>query len=426
MAGTLSHSFTTSSANVNLTSLGAEDYAIFRSGQSLANVYRKTGGGSLITIAEYDPGGVFDLDEEPKSRTFDGTADATPTQSAPTDEVARVVSFSTTLAGGFEFTLPAGTGVRTAKIYVMAYSQGATPIGNLFCHLSDSSATDINANYTGSSSTDAYVVIDLSWNANSASQTLQVIWTVTATAGATVKAAQWGALWISPEAGGGTALTGQSITSGQGTLGASVSKALTGQAITSGQGNLGDVITKALSGQAITSGQGNLSDNIDKALSGQAVTASQGALVDNVAYALSGQQINVQQGSIAAAGDVTLALTGQTITASQGTLTVENDVIDQLGYWGNPKKKTKPVEYEVVEAPQEVIVVKAEPKVDLKALRLFEIQQALLLEQELARIQSINELKQDLLREYMMQEQVEQQMKQEEETIVLMMMTLLN
>jgi hypothetical protein len=201
--GTLSHSFTTSSANVNLTSLGAQDYAIFRTGQTLANSYRKTGGGLSITIAEYDPSTVFTLDEESKSRTFRGT-DATPSQSAATGDVARVVSFGTTQAGGFEFTLPAGVGVQTAKLYVMAYNEGATPIANLFCHLSDSSATDINANFTGSTGADAFVVIDLSWNANSASQTLQVRWTVTATAGSEVKAAQWGALWISAEAGGAT------------------------------------------------------------------------------------------------------------------------------------------------------------------------------------------------------------------------------
>lgn len=198
--GTLSQSIASSSANVNLTSLGAQDYAIFRAGQSLANVYRKTGGGSLITIAEYDPSTVFSLDEEWKSRTFDGTADATPTQAAATGTCSRVVSFGTTAAGGHELTFPAGVGVRTAKIYVMAYNEGPTPVANLFCHLSDSSATDINVDFTGTSGADNFVVIDLSWSANSASQSLQVRWTVKATASSQVKATHWGAAWVSAEA----------------------------------------------------------------------------------------------------------------------------------------------------------------------------------------------------------------------------------
>jgi hypothetical protein len=186
-----------------MTSLGAQDYAIFRAGQSLANVYRKTGGGSLITIAEYDPLTAYSLDEESKSRTYNGTADATPTQSGATGDCSRVVSFSTLAAGGHELTFPAGTGVRTAKIYVMVYNEGPTPVANLFCHLSDSSATDINANYTGTSGADNFVVIDLSWNADSASQSLQVRWTATATVGLAVKATHWGAAWVSAEAGGG-------------------------------------------------------------------------------------------------------------------------------------------------------------------------------------------------------------------------------
>jgi hypothetical protein len=200
--GTLSHSLTNSSANANLVTPSGEDIAIFRTGQSLANVYRKTGGGSLIAIAEYDPGTAFSLDEESKSRTYDGVGITTPAQGAATGDCSRVVAFGTTSAGGHELTFPAGTGVRTAKIYVMAYNE-ETPVGNLFCHLSDSSATDINVNYTGSSGADNFVVIDLSWNANSASQTLQVRWTVPATGTPRVKATHWGAAWVSAEAGGG-------------------------------------------------------------------------------------------------------------------------------------------------------------------------------------------------------------------------------
>lgn len=117
--------------------------------------------------------------------------------------------------------------------------------------------------------------------------------------------------FVESTAGGTTVnLTGQSITSAQGTVtatgGAIVS--LAGQSTTASQGTLtvvtGGAVTVALSGQSITSAQG-------------LVTATGAAVVG-----LSGQEITPSFGTLLATGAANVTLNGQEATLSQGVVTV--------------------------------------------------------------------------------------------------------
>ena len=117
--------------------------------------------------------------------------------------------------------------------------------------------------------------------------------------------------FVESTAGGTTVnLTGQSITSAQGTVtatgGAIVS--LAGQSATASQGTLtvvtGGAVTVSLSGQSITSAQG-------------VVTATGAAVVG-----LSGQEITPSFGTLLATGAANVTLNGQEAAFSQGVVTV--------------------------------------------------------------------------------------------------------
>jgi len=78
-AATISGSISVNSSAVDLTALGGADYLINRAGETPNNGHRKTGGGSTISVTEFDPSGIYTLDHEDKStRPFSAT-DATPT-----------------------------------------------------------------------------------------------------------------------------------------------------------------------------------------------------------------------------------------------------------------------------------------------------------------------------------------------------------
>lgn len=136
-------------------------------------------------------------------------------------------------------------------------------------------------------------------------------------------------------AGGGVtvSLTGQAVTSAQGTVtatgGAIVS--LTGQSATASQGTLtvvtGGAVTVALSGQSITSAQGLVTATgaAVVGLSGQEITSSFGTLVVTGAasVSLSGQEATFSQGTVTvttAAAPTIVSLLGQSITSNIGTI----------------------------------------------------------------------------------------------------------
>jgi len=120
-------------------------------------------------------------------------------------------------------------------------------------------------------------------------------------------------------------LTGQSITSGQGTVtvaSTGVTVALTGQAVTSGQGAFTQAVSNALTGRSITSGRGTLKGTVSKSLTGSAVTSGQGATVPALAPTLTGQVGTTGAGGVTP--DAQVAVTGLSETASQGSVTPES------------------------------------------------------------------------------------------------------
>lgn len=188
---------TADSNPVNFTSLGAADYLIYRAGQTLANGYKKSGGGGLITVTEYDPSNVYSLDEQNKAaRTYTAT-DATP--SNPTNVIAnaRVVNYGTNQQGGVNIVLPAGIATRTAKLYVMGYGNIAEACSfSAVCTLSDSSASQTTS-FTGATNADNFLRIDLDYSAAANSQTLNVIWRLNTCTTSAVRAAHFGGAWVS-------------------------------------------------------------------------------------------------------------------------------------------------------------------------------------------------------------------------------------
>lgn len=145
------------------------------------------------------------------------------------------------------------------------------------------------------------------------------------------------------------ALTGIGITSSQGTLTLNLRPTdIVGQAITLSQGTVsavGDGVTVNLSGVEITSAQGFVQGGV-QAISGQAITSAQGTPALDLSVPISGLEITSSQGSVGPSQDaddvfmtisqgtvspaLSLALTGQAITSAQGAVGVTGDVTLEL------------------------------------------------------------------------------------------------
>ena len=119
--------------------------------------------------------------------------------------------------------------------------------------------------------------------------------------------------YLAPAGGGNVtvALTGQSITSQQGTLTVADGETALGQYATFSAGTLSPGTAIALSGQAITSAQGSVSPATDVSASGQAATFA--------------------QGSLTVVGDITVPLNGQSMTAYQGSVTAPSSGVGGYG-----------------------------------------------------------------------------------------------
>lgn len=193
--GSVTATVSASSANVSLTALGGADFAIYNGDTSLATFHRKNGGGAVISVAEYDPNGSYSVDSESKSRTFSAT-DATPTASVSSGNCARAVSFGSVNPVGFTITLPAGTGQRTAKLYVMAYNNNSSGLdAEVVCTLADGSG-NVTTNYTINAGADNFLVIDLTYTANSTT-TLSARFNLKTASSSAIRAVHFGAAWVS-------------------------------------------------------------------------------------------------------------------------------------------------------------------------------------------------------------------------------------
>jgi hypothetical protein len=183
---------------VDLTARGGADYHIFNSAEALNAGDRKSGGSSTITVVEYDPSSAYTSDTEGKSRAISAT-DAVPTSSVSRSTVWRLFNAVALPEGGVSISLPAGTGLRNASIYVMAYHAASTaPRFQAVATLSDGSASPQTTNYSVPvAGNDYYLRIDVTYNAANAGQTLDVVWKFVGEVASTVRTVQYIASWVS-------------------------------------------------------------------------------------------------------------------------------------------------------------------------------------------------------------------------------------
>lgn len=166
--GSLSGTIAAQTANVNLTSEGASDWAHWgRGGTSgfnhKAGVTQQISNFTLLgSTAPMSLGGLaYSL----------SWTDGTPTASASS---AQYVSVSSFVGNGFRITVPADTNVRTLRLYVGAsYSQG-----KLQAQLSDSSAPTYTDTSVSAPSGMKNFVYTISYKASSANQWLTVSYTM--------------------------------------------------------------------------------------------------------------------------------------------------------------------------------------------------------------------------------------------------------
>jgi len=199
VSGQITANIVDSSANVDLTALGGSDYHIYNAASALNVGHRKSGGGSTINVFLYDPlPNGYAQDSQDQARTYTAS-DATPTASVSSVNHARIVKFSGNLPeGGVRMTVPAGTALKSAKFYVMGYTQGATANQmSAVISLSDNSVAPVTINKTIATNAGTYHVINVDFKASSAGQTLTVIWKFNAVATDTLRAVFYGATWVS-------------------------------------------------------------------------------------------------------------------------------------------------------------------------------------------------------------------------------------
>ena len=283
---------TSSASNVDLTALGAADYVIYNGNTALTTFNRKSGGGSLISVVEYDPSSAYTVDTENKSRIF-SASDATPTSSVSTGDCARSVSFGTQAAGGFITTFPASTGERTCKVYVMGFNNDAVN-GNsveVVCTLGDASASDTKtASITPFN--DNFFVIDVTYTANSTT-TLDVRFNLQSSAPTTtIRATHWGAAWVSsPTATGSTGTV--ATTNANDTSAASGTTTVTGTFSTT---NANDAPTA--SGTTIVTGTGSTTNANDSVVA----SGSVGAAVSGTSTTTNANDTSTASGTTTIAG----------------------------------------------------------------------------------------------------------------------------
>jgi hypothetical protein len=157
-------------ASVNLSGLGATDWSHWGYLGNPGFDHQAGGGqiGGLIAVG----GGVINQNNDTSTPLFSwntGTPDASVTNTENQ-------LYMTNIGGGFQFSAPADTTVRTLTIYV---GMTGSSTGTLVAHLSDGSAADYVSGGVTSSSGYREVLFTITYNANSAGQNLSLTWSLT-------------------------------------------------------------------------------------------------------------------------------------------------------------------------------------------------------------------------------------------------------
>lgn len=233
-------------------------------------------------------------------------------------------------------------------------------------------------------------------------------------------------------AGGVTvALTGQTITSGIGSLKANISESVTGQSVTSAIGNVKANVSEALTGQSITSQQGTLNDAVSVILTGQQISSQIGnvSTAGSVSRSITGQQINSQQGNVTAivVGDIVRAITGQAISAQIGNVSVPetNNLFGGVAHFQKlddyNKKRKKKQNQILLETQDNVAYSSPKQDVVIKSINNTSKQQQFkILLDDSSNIEIQAQLRDEMIKEYLLDVQAQE----EEQAIVMMLMAL--
>jgi hypothetical protein len=172
LAASLSGSYVdmSPSGTVDLTALSAVDWAHWGYSGSAGFDHRSSGGGQISSVI--GTGGASINGVSDPSTPYFSWSDGTPNSfvSLTHDQI-----YTTTPGGGLQFSVPAGTGIRTLKVYVGMTSSST---GRLQAHLSDSSALDFIDSSVSSAGPYREVIFTLNYSAASAGQSLTVNWTL--------------------------------------------------------------------------------------------------------------------------------------------------------------------------------------------------------------------------------------------------------
>lgn len=161
---------------INLTFLGTADWAHWSDNgtASATPTNRKATGGSQISNATGNLGGAFASGVPPAISWSDGS---------PTANMSNATSgflCQTGVGNKLTVTVPADTNVRTVYAYFGLSNANTT----LTLSLSDGSAANYSANFSGGGGTPTYVLASAVYAANSANQTLSINMSITGTFGA--------------------------------------------------------------------------------------------------------------------------------------------------------------------------------------------------------------------------------------------------
>jgi glycosidase len=158
----------TTAQNVNLTSQGSSDWAMWGYKASFNYDHSSSGNGQISNLGIYNGGGAGQFTNSLLTTSW--------TNGTPDTSVSNCGSGYYNGGGvgdGFIFTAPADTTTRTLTVYVGGWQSG----GTLTATLSDNSAPAYTNSALVNTSTNYYGVYTLTYKAANANQTLTVTWT---------------------------------------------------------------------------------------------------------------------------------------------------------------------------------------------------------------------------------------------------------
>lgn len=206
MAG-LAGSYVNQVLDLNLTSLGSEDFISFTSG---GVAIRKTGGGSLLTAERWDWGSDSSFGAGGNTG-FGGTGYKVTTTDATASNITNkadcvYTQMDNTQACGWKVTAPAGLGERVIKLYFAHYlPSGQTETLHLTASISGSGApTPIDVSLSTNNGSDTDLTATITYTAGVAGQTITIGYYPSASATGGYRYMGIRGVWLGPAASSAT------------------------------------------------------------------------------------------------------------------------------------------------------------------------------------------------------------------------------